>query len=97
MGGLEVKEEKLKSYKAIAKEELEEFQKFELVFVKREQNKEANSLARLGVNLNSNEEKWIKVENQEEPSNVVKSNVPSIVEEDDWREPIRLFLKNQYC
>lgn len=96
MGGFEVKEEKLKSYRAIAKEELENFQKFELVLVKKEQNKEVDTLTCLGASLNMNEEKWIKIEKLEEPSNTEKASVMSIVEEEDCREHIKLLLKNQF-
>lgn len=49
----------------------------------------------MGANLDVKEEKWIKIEKLEEPSSTKKHDILSMKEEDDWRENIKKFLRNQ--
>lgn len=59
--GLHLPEVLIFSDKSLAKKELEECKIADLELIKKEQNKEVDTLAHLGANLSSLEERWIKI------------------------------------
>lgn len=90
------KENSMVTYVTEAREALGRLREWKITAVEREDNGEADALAKLGASPGRSEERWMRVENQECPTRNegASHGTYGVIITEDWRTLIKRFLES---